>query len=176
MRRYILKALLRFGVGVLAAGLLSWAALASSAIDPFADWTVDEFCEANAWFDTDDSPMRLKEISLFKKEDGRSFVDTPESPLVKIVVEITGPQYFNASYFVGRYRRGEWYVAYCPRVTPAYGAHLDSGATLPLGYTVPLQTLMGPGPFRLYADALGYIDIPSLRDAQWEDGAVVLDY
>lgn len=176
MRRYILKALLRFGAGVLAAGLLSWGALASSAFDPFADWTVDEFCEANSWFDTDDSPMRLKEISLFKEEDGRSFVDTPESPLVKIVVEITGPQYFNASYFVGRYRRGEWYVAYCPRATPLYGANLGPGVTIPLGYTVPLQTLMGPGPFRLYANAMGCIDIPSLRDAQWKDGAVVLDY
>lgn len=174
MKRYFGKVLARFVAGLLVAGLLSWGAYASSALDPFADWTVDECCEGNSWFYTDDSPMRLKGISLLLKEDGRSFVDTPESPLVKIVVEITGPQYFNASYFVGRYRRGEWYVAYCPRVTPAYGAHLDPGATLPLRYGVPLQTLMGPGPFRLYADALGYIDIPSLRDAQWEEGAVVL--
>lgn len=175
MKRYFGKVLARFVAGVLVAGLLSWGAYASSALDPFADWTVDEFCEVNSWFDTDDSPMRLKEISLFMKEDGRSFVDTPESPLVKIVVEITGPQYHNASYCIGRYRQGEWYVAYCPRITPLYGANLDPGATLPLSYEVPLQTLMGSGPFRLYADALGYIDIPSLRDVQWEEGSVVLD-
>lgn len=168
---------MRFGVGLLVAGLLSWGALASSAFDPFADWTVDEFCEVNSWFDTGDSPMRLQEISLFKEDDGRSCAMGIEGSLpVKIEVEITGPQHFSASYFVGRYQRGEWYVAYCPRVTPLYGAHLDSGATIPLGYTVPLQTLMGPGPFRLYAGGLGDIDIPSLQGAQWKDGAVVLDY
>lgn len=174
MKRYFGKVLARFVAGVLVAGLLSWGAYASSALDPFADWTVEEFWGDNTFWPKV-STMQLREISLFMEEDGRSFVDTPESPLVKIVVEITGPQSFGARYCLGSYRRGEWYVAYSPMVFPLYGASLDPGATLPLSYEVPLQTLMGPGPFRLYAGGLGHIDIPSLRDVQWEEGSVVLD-
>lgn len=166
MKRYIVKALVRFGIGVLAAVALSWGALASSALDPFAFLTVEE-CGGDSFFKPPEtSPMKLRSISTSQNGE--------HAPMASIEVEITGPRSYGAVYCLADFRGGQWCVAYSPMMFPAYAAYVDPGATVSLRYPVPLDVLMGPGPFRLYADSLGHIDLPSLQGAAWEDGAVVL--
>lgn len=167
MKRYMAKVLARFVAGLLAAGLLSWGAYASSALDSFAFLTVEEFGGDSFFQPVENSPMKLRSISVYQNWE--------HAPMANIEVEITGPRSYGRVYCLADFRGGKWGVAYAPPAFTMEGIWIDPGVTVSQPYGVPLQTLMGSGSFRLYADGLGYIDIPSLRDAQWEDGAVVLD-
>lgn len=164
--RYLRGAFLRFGAGVLIALVIAWGIQATSALKGPAPWPVEQALAAGVLSGPTPSPMALQSIQLYPP--------WRNPPLLRLRVAFTGPQAWGYNYCLGEYAGGQWQVAYAPEAVPLPAMSLEPGGAITQSYLVPVDSLMGPGPYRLYTDGLGYIDLPSLQGVLWEKGAAVL--